>query len=221
MPQTASPTGLQPVWHPSGQVRRLAYDNLLLSGMTVPIYQNTPVKFVIGTGATVAGVTVATGQMVIQPVAANTDPLCGIFAGVEYQDQNGRGQESSYWPASLQLYPGTVARVYLIGTEDLLTVYQIQFDGALNTGANLYSFAGKQAVFNSTDVSATTPAGSVNAGGLSACRASATLTSTGSQGQLKIISNPQGQPNNAPNDPFPNLYVQIVRHQLFPVIVSL
>jgi hypothetical protein len=213
MPATASPTGLLPVWHPSGQVRRIAYDNILLSTMNVPIYQNTPVKFVIGTGGSIAGVTVPTGQMVIQPVDLNSVAFCGVFAGVEYQDANGRGQESSFWGASTALYTGTVARVYLIGTDDPLTVYQIQFDGALNTGSNLYSFAGKQAVFNSTDVSATAPAGSVGAGGLSACRASATLTSSGSQGQLRIVSNPQGQPNNAPNDAFPNMYVQIARHQ--------
>jgi|SRR5579863_305266 len=213
MPALQSAYGLQPVWHPSGQVRRLAFDNVLLSTMNVPIYQNTPVKFVIGTGAAIAGVTVATGQMVIQPVAANTDAFCGIFAGVEYQDANGRGQESSYWGASTALYTNTVARVYLIGTEDPLTVYQIQFDGALNTGSNLYSFAGKQANFNSTDISATAPAGSTGAGGLSACRASASLVATGSQGQLRLCSNPQGSPVNAPNDAFPNMYVQIAKHQ--------
>lgn len=221
MPATASPIGLQPVWHPSGQVRRLAFDNVLLSGMTVPIYQNTPVKLVIGTGAAVAGVTVATGQMVIQPVATNTDPLCGIFAGVEFTDNLGGFRESAYWPVGQTLQTGTVARVYIIGMEDNLTVYQIQADAALNTGSNLYSFAGKQGVFNSTDVSATVPAGSTGAGGLSGCRMSATLTATGSQGQLILVGNPQGQPNNAPNDPFPNVYVQIARHQRFPVIVSL
>lgn len=220
MPASATPTGLQPVWHPSGQVRRLAYDNLILSGMTVPIYQNTPVKFVIGTGAAVAGITVATGQMVIQPAAATTDAICGVFAGCEYQDANGF-HESSYWPASATVLTGTVPRIYIIGSEDQATVYQIQLDGALNTGTNLYNFGGKQGVFNSTDLSATLPAGSTGAGGLSACRMSATLTATGSQGQLKIVSNPQGAPVSSPSDLFPNMYVQIARHQLFPVVVSL
>src|SRR5947208_15649272 len=107
MPATQGAYGLLPVWHPSGQVRRLAFDNLLLSGMNVPIYQNTPVKLVIGTGASIAGVTVPTGQMVVQPVAATTDAFCGVFAGVEYTDQNGRGTEAANWIASTALQAGT------------------------------------------------------------------------------------------------------------------
>lgn len=224
MPATASPFGLQPVWHPSGQLRRLAYDNLLLSGMNVPIYLYTPVKLVIGTGASIAGVTVPTGQMVIQPAAANTDAICGVFAGVEYQDANGRGQESPFWSAGLTLYTNTVPRVYLFGTDDPLTVYQGQFDGAVSTGTlpqNVFNFLGKQANFNSTDLSATAPAGSINAGGLSQARVSASLVATGSQGQLRIVSNPVGQPVSAPNDAFPNFYFQIARHQFYSPVTSL
>lgn len=220
MPATASPFGLVPAWHPSGQTRRIAYDNVLLSGMTTPIYENTPIKFVLGSGGSVSGVTVPSGQMVIAPVAATSDALVGIFAGVEYQDVNGRGQYSSFWPAGLTLYTGTVARVYIVGSDDPLTIFQVQFDGALNTGSNLYSFAGKQANFNSSDISSTAPAGNSTTG-YSSARANATLISTGSQGQLRIVANPVGQPVNAPNDPFPNQYVQIARHQFYNPQTSL
>lgn len=224
MASTSSPYGLRPVFSQSGQVRREAYDNLLLSGMNVPIYLNTPVKLVIGTGASVAGVTVATGQMVIQPAAAQSDAICGVFAGVEYQDANGRGQYSPFWSSGLTLYTNTVARVYLIGPSDPYIIYQAQFDGAISTATlpqNIFNFLGKQASFNSSDLSATAPAGSINAGGLSSARVSATLTSTGSQGQLRIVNNPVGQPVSTPIDAFPELYFQIARHQFLNPQTSL
>jgi hypothetical protein len=209
MATVASPFGLLPRWHPSGQTRSNAYDNVLLSGMTTPIYQGTPVKLVIGAGAAISGVTVPVGQMVIAPVAATTDAFLGVFDGVEYVDSNGRAQYSKQWPAGLALSTGTIPRVWIF--DDPANIYEIQFDGALNTGTNAYNFYGKQAVFNSTDISATAPAGN-SITGMSACRASATLTATGSQGQLRIVNLP-GQPINTIQDAFPTEYVQIARHQ--------
>ena len=208
MAATSSPFGLIPRWHPSGQVRGNAYDNVLLSGMTANIYQGTPVKLVIGAGSAISGVTVPTGQMVLAPVSGTTDAVLGSFQGVEYTDVNGRTQYSKIWPSGLTLYTGTTARVYV--WDDPANVYEVQFDAALNTGTNLYSFYGKQANFTTADLSATAPAGSSTTG-LSATRANATLVATSSQGQLRIVNLP-GQPVNAPNDAYPSQYVQIARH---------
>ena len=217
MASVASPFGLIPRWHPSGQVRGNAYDNVILSGMTTPIYQGTPVKLVIGSGGAISGVTVPTGQMVIAPAAATTDALLGVFEGVEYTDANGRAQFSKFWPSGLTLYTGTITRVYI--WDDPANVYEIQFDGALNTGSNAYNFYGKQANFTTADLSSTAPAGS-NTTGLSAARANATLIATSSQGQLRIVNLP-GQPVNAVTDPFPSQYVQIARHQFVSPVTSL
>ena len=213
MAATNQPFGLLARWHPSGQARSNAYENVLLSGMNVPIYYGTPVKLVIGSGGAIAGVTVPTGQMVVQPVAATTDPFIGSFAGVEYTDLNGRRQYSKFWTASTSLYAGTQALVYL--WDDPENVYEIAFDGALNTGTNLYQFYGKQAVFTSADLgSGTAPAGNAVPIGQSAQRASATLTSTGAQGQLLIVSSfGLSSSTTQISDAFPTQYVKVARHQ--------
>lgn len=221
MATTNQPFGLLARWHPSGQARSNQYVNVLLSGMTTPIYYGTPVKLVIGTGASIAGVTVPTGQMVIQPVAATTDAFIGSFAGVEYVDQNGRGQFSKFWTASLALLTGTQAVAYI--WDDPENVYEIAFDGALNTGTNVQQFYGKQAVFTSADLgSGTAPAGNAVPVGQSAQRASATLTATGSQGQLMIVSSfgPASSTTQI-GDAFPTQYVKVARHQLRAVQTSL
>lgn len=220
MATTASPFGLLARWHPSGQARSNQYVNVLLSGMTAPIYYGTPVKLVIGTGGSISGVTVPTGQMVLAPVAATTDAFIGSFAGVEYTDLNGRLQESKFWTNGLQLYTGTQAICYI--WDDPENIYEIQFDGALNTGTNQYQFYGKQAVFNSTDISATAPAGNAVPVGQSSCRASATLTSSASQGQLQIVSSfgPQSSTTQI-GDAFPTQYCKVARHQYKNPITSL
>ena len=213
MAATNQPFGLLARWHPSGQARSNAYENVLLSGMNVNIWYGTPVKLVIGTGASIAGVTVPTGQMVVQPVAATTDPFLGSFAGVEYTDVNGRRQYSKFWPASLSLQTGTQALCYI--WDDPENVYEIAFDGALNTGSNLYQFYGKQCVFNTADLgSGTAPAGNATPIGQSAQRANASLTATSSQGQLLIVSSfGLSSSTTQIGDAFPTQYVKIARHQ--------
>jgi hypothetical protein len=221
MATTNQPFGLLARWHPSGQARSNQYVNVLLSGMTTPIYYGTPVKLVIGAGSAISGVTVPTGQMVLQPVAATTDSFIGSFAGVEYVDVNGRGQFSKFWSASLTLQTGTQAICYV--WDDPENVYEIAFDGALNTGTNVYQFYGKQATFNSTDLgSGTAPAGNATPIGQSSQRANATLTATGSQGQLIIVSSfgPASSTTQI-GDAYPTQYVKVLKHQYRAAVVSL
>lgn len=221
MAATNQPFGLLARWHPSGQARSNLYENVLLSGMTTPIYYGTPVKLVIGTGATIAGVTVPTGQMVIQPVAATTDAFLGSFAGVEYTDLNGRRQYSKFWTASMALYAGTQAQTYI--WDDPENVYEIAFDGALNTGTNTQQFYGKQAIFNSADLGAgTAPAGNAVPIGQSAQRASASLTASAGNGQLLIVSSfGLSSSTTQVSDAFPTQYVKVIRHQFRPLVASL
>jgi len=231
MAQSQTPYGLLARWHPSGQARSNQYENVLISGQTPSIYYGTPVMLAVGqnsatpqvAGANVQSVTatVATGQVVLVPVHATTDPILGSFAGCEYTDLNGRRQYSKFWTTGLQVYSGTYVIAYV--WDDPENIYGIQMDGALNTGTNLYQFYGRQANLNSSDLgSGTAPAGNAIPVGQSAQRLSATLvTSNGStQGtsntgqfiltQLPDVSNPTGNIG----DPFPDVYVKINRHQL-------
>jgi hypothetical protein len=213
MAQTQTPFGLLARWHPSGQARSNAYYNVLLSGMTTPLYYGTPVKLAYTTGGgTNQGVTVAANQVIVEPVAAQADLCIGSFAGVEYTDSTGVQKYSKFWTGGTTTYPGTQTIVYL--WDDPEIVYEIQLDGPLDTGSNVYQFYGRQLNFNSSDVSATAPAGNAVPVGQSACRASATLVGTGSTGQLVIVSSfgPQNSTTQI-NDPFPTQYVKINKHQ--------
>lgn len=227
MATTNQPFGLLARWHPSGQARSNAYENVLLSGQTTNIYYGTPVMLVPGSGSATLtvtggtlpiGTTAGSGQMVLIPVTTNAAAVLGSFAGCEYTDLNGRRQYSKFWTSGLTTYAGTQVLAYVF--DDPENVYEIAFDGALNTTGNLYQFYGKQASFNSADLGFTSgtsllPAGNAVPIGQSAQRASATLTSTGSQGQLMIV-NSFGLSSSTTqiSDAFPTQYVKVARHQL-------
>lgn len=225
MATTNQPFGLLARWHPSGQARSNAYENVLLSGQTPNIYYGTPVMLAVGSGSATPSVnngavqnitiTVPSGQIVLVPVHGTSDPCLGSFAGVEYTDLNGRRQYSKFWTAALQMQVGTQATAYVF--DDPENVYEIAFDGALNTGTNSYQFYARQANFNTADLGAgTAPAGNATPIGQSAQRANATLiTANGSNvGQL-VITNSFGlfSSTTAMGDAFPTQYVRISRHQ--------
>lgn len=213
MAQTQTPFGLLARWHPSGQARSNAYYNVLLSGMTTPLYYGTPVKLAYTTaGATNQGVTVAANQVIVEPVAAQADLCIGSFAGVEYTDATGVQKYSKFWAGGTSTYPGTQSIVYL--WDDPEIVYEIQLDAALDTGSNVFQFYGRHLNFTAADLSASAPAGNAVPIGQSSCRASGTLVASGSVGQLVIVSSfgPQNSTTQI-NDPFPTQYVKINKHQ--------
>lgn len=214
MALTATPFGLLARWHPSGEARSNAYYNVLLSGMTTPLYYGTPVKLAYTTaGATNQGVAVGANQIIVEPVAAQSDLCVGSFAGVEYTDASGVQKYSKFWPGGTTTYTGTQSIVYI--WDDPETVFEIQLDGSIEASAtNLYQFYGRQLNFTAADLSATAPAGNAVPIGQSSCRASATIVASGSIGQLLIVSSfgPQNSTTQI-NDAFPTQYVKINKHQ--------
>lgn len=216
MALTQTPFGLLARWHPSGQARAMDYENVLLSGMTTPLYYGTPVKLAYTTaGATNQGVAVAAQQIIVEPVAANTDLLIGSFAGCEYTDATGVRKYAKFWAGGTVTYPGSQVTAWI--WDDPEIVYEIQLDGALPAGGTTTSvsqFYGRQLNFNSSDVSATAPAGNLVPIGQSACRASATVVATGGTGQLTIVSSfGLSSSTTQITDPFPTQYVKVNKHQ--------
>jgi hypothetical protein len=178
-----APIGIQPDWHPTGQMRPTAYvsysanDLLIPSGTNIAFYKFQPVKLLIGSGGTINGVTVATGAMVLSPVTANTDTPLGIFAGVEYVDSTGKPWVQNNWPASQVLLAGARQVVYVWDDPEL--IYRAQLDGAPSVGAG-YALTGKQ-------VNVSNFAAGNTLTGISQCTLSGTIVATGSQGQFRII----------------------------------
>jgi hypothetical protein len=237
MAQTQTPFGMLARWHPSGQARGNQYENVLLSGQTPAIYFGTPVMLAVGqnsatpqvAGSNVQAVTatVPTGAIVVVPVHANTDPILGVFDGVEYTDVNGRRQYSKFWTSALTTYPGTYVIAYI--WDDPEVIYEVQLDGQLFSGT-YNQVIGRQTNLNSADLGAgTAPAGNAVPIGQSSQRASATLVTangttigTSNTGQLVIVQAPDF--NNVPStaggsgqgnltDPFPSVFVKINKHQ--------
>lgn len=232
MAATQSPFGLLPRWHPSGQDRSNQYENCILGGQTPSIYYGTPVMLAVGQNSATPQVaaanvqsvtaTVATGQVVIVPVHATTDPILGVFGGCEYTDTSGVRKYSKFWPSATSIYTGTYVIAYI--WDDPETIFEVQMDGALNTGSNAYQYYGRQTNLNSADLgSGTAPAGNAVPIGQSAQRASATLvTATGktigtsATGQLVIVQAPDINnvgPAGTITDAFPSVYVKINIHQ--------
>lgn len=124
--------------------------------------------------------------------------IMGVFAGCEYTDSTGKFNVSPYWPASQAILSGTTAYAWV--WDDPAVVYDVQADGAVPQTA-----VGDQAdVSNVTNGSATT--------GLSQATLSATLAGAGVQAQFRIVGF-NLQPENAINDAFTVVQVQIARHQ--------
>lgn len=212
MSLVSAPFGILPDWHPTGQIRPTAYvsygsnDLLIPSGTNVNFYKGMPVKLVIGTGASVNGVTITTGAMILAPLTATTDTVLGVFAGVEYVDSTGKPWVQNFWPASTVLQAGARQVVYI--WDDPEIIYRAQLDGAPSVAAG-YALTGKQ-----LNVSNFNTGNSLT--GLSTTTLSATVVATASQGQFRIIKlfNDIG---NLASDPFP---VYEVKLQLSPFVAA-
>lgn len=189
MSATNAPFGLRPAFHPSGLDRAQALAGGIPSAYSSDILKGQAVLYVAGSG-------------VIEPVNATGDALSGAFAGVEWTDTTGRRRVSNYWPANTAYQTGSCVAYFY---NDPNIVYEIQADGsvaqtAIGLDANLSNFA----------------AGS-NVTGLSQATLSASILSTGVQGQVQVLDLAP-YVDNAWGDNFTIVRVQVARRQISAVV---
>ena len=189
MSATNAPFGLRPAFHPSGLDRAQALAGGIPSAYSSDILKGQAVLYVAGSG-------------VIEPVNATGDSLSGAFAGVEWTDTTGRRRVSNYWPANTAYQTGSCVAYFY---NDPNIVYEIQADGSvaqtsIGLDANLSNFA----------------AGS-NVTGLSQATLSASILSTGVQGQVQILDLAP-YVDNAWGDNFTIVRVQVARRQIAAVV---
>ena len=189
MSATNAPFGLRPAFHPSGLDRAQALAGGIPSAYSSDILKGQAVLYVAGSG-------------VIEPVNATGDALSGAFAGVEWTDTTGRRRVSNYWPANTAYQTGSCVAYFY---NDPNIVYEIQADGsvaqtAIGLDANLSNFA----------------AGS-NVTGLSQATLSASILSTGVQGQVQVLDLAP-YVDNAWGDAYTIVRVQVARRQIAAVV---
>ncbi len=210
MSLTALPSGLQPAYHPSGNVRSIAHPGILLPGTTANILKYSPVAIGIGTGAAVNGVTVPAGQSYLFPVVTTTQAIWGVFMGCEYFDQTNAPQEANAWIGGTLVYPLSVITAWIC--EDPETEYTIQTDGTsfgvTTTLGDLYPrFDGREANLTNLTAGSTTT-------GLSQCTLGAsTIVATTVQGQVQITKIDPTILNQSPGDTYLQLQVKLARLQ--------
>jgi hypothetical protein len=189
MSATNAPFGLRPAFHPSGLDRAQALAGGIPSAYSSDILKGQAVLYVAGSG-------------VIEPVNATGDALSGAFAGVEWTDTTGRRRVSNYWPANTAYQTGSCVAYFY---NDPNIVYEIQADGSvaqtsIGLDANLSNFA----------------AGS-NVTGLSQATLSASILSTGVQGQVQVLDLAP-YVDNAWGDAYTIVRVQVARRQISAVV---
>ena len=189
MSATNAPFGLRPAFHPSGLDRAQALAGGIPSAYNTDILKGQAVLYVAGSG-------------VIEPVNATSDSLSGAFAGVEWTDTTGRRRVSNYWPANTAYQTGSCVAYFY---NDPNIVYEIQADGSvaqtsIGLDANLSNFA----------------AGS-NVTGLSQATLSASILSTGVQGQVQVLDLAP-YVDNAWGDAYTIVRVQVARRQISAVV---
>lgn len=140
MTATAAPFGLRPVHHISGQQRVSAYRGNLVINSGQTLYNGTPIVYTPSskTFAQVNANTTSGGT------AANA--VCmGAFAGIEYDDVDGRRQFRTWIAATTTI--STTANIVIYVADDPNLVFEIQASGSLAEGA-----AGLQ--YNFTNITA-------------------------------------------------------------------
>jgi hypothetical protein len=219
MSLTAFPSGLVPAYHPSGLIRSIAHQGILLPGTNVNIFKGQPVKVLIGTGATVNGVTIPAGQTYLAPCTAAADKIFGVFAGVEYFDATGFPQESNFWPASQTTFANTVITAFI--WEDPLIEYTIQTDGTSSGVAVTPGLGDSYPRYDGRELNIVNFAAGSATVGLSQCAAGlSTLVATGTQGQLFITKTDPTILNQTQGDAFLQLQVRIANSQTATPFVS-
>lgn len=188
MATTLNGYGMIPKYSLGGIIRPRAYLSGILSGYNTAIYKYSPVALN------------SSGNLVLASAGAD---FLGVFAGWEGMDSTGKWWTINNWSAN-QTYAAT-EEMYAYVWDDPAIVYRIQAD------ATIAQANGAQVDFTTGTI------GSGNATtGLSSCTANASDTTSG-QKQLRIIElapNYNTVPGgNAWGDAFPDIDVQIARHQ--------
>ncbi len=188
MATVSAPYGFIPISHTSGTPRAMRMPFGIASGEATAIYKYQPIKLSSG---------------LIVPITGTTDPIFGIFAGVEFTPAGGRPAVSTFWPAG-QTYDATNdMNVYFWPAWDPTLRLAVQADGAVPQA----SMGGGFNVSNITAGSTVT--------GLSAATVAATVVAGSSQGQFYAIEFGLGVNDQyGGNDAFTNLIVGVALEQI-------
>jgi hypothetical protein len=165
MAAISSPYGAQPISSQVGNVRPMRIPLGIASGLSSNIFKWQPVKLVASGGT--AGT--------LTPCTVTTDPIFGIFAGVEYTPTGGRPAVSPFW-ASGTTYDSTLdmfAYVWPAWLPDMRI--KIQADGTVPQ-----TLLGSSFNFSNFSAGSTTV-------GLSQCTAAHAGVAASSQGQLTLV----------------------------------
>jgi hypothetical protein len=189
MAAISSPYGIQPIGHNDGTVRTQRLVNGIQSGFGSNIYKFQPVK-----------INPATGTLI--PIVLNTDPIAGVFAGVEYAPTGGRPAFSKFWPAGTIPDPAQDFLVYWWPAWDAQMRFRIQADGSvpqtqLGSGFNLSNIASGN-----------------TAPGTSMCTAAAAGVPAGTQAQLTLYEFWDTEVSSLIGDAFTDLVVMVSNPQL-------
>lgn len=193
-----NPFGLRPAFSPSG-VLRVTNQNTIVSGYGTSIFQYSPVR-IDADGYVIAA-------------AAGSDAL-GCFMGVEWTDADGRRRYSNKWVAA------TVATdiVTWITQYQMDYVYEIQCNASLIASPFNPALPGSQAFGSQADW--TTLAGNLITGLSSVGLDVATAQIGSGNAGLRIVGLTPG-PDNAWNDAYPVVQVQISEHPLVADVAAI
>jgi len=185
MPSVSGPYGLVPTYHPDGLMRPHQIRlTKALAEATPTLYQNQPVAID------------PTGRLA---QAANAADWCGTFQGVEYQDLTGRPVVQPAWINGQLVRDLGNDSARFTFTRDPYIVYKIQGSAAM-----AFDDLGEQAAFLN-----------IAAGNTTTLLSSAALdqsTVASGQNMMKIV-NIDPSPFNDWTDAFPDVHVQVARHQ--------
>lgn len=115
MSAVSSPSGFNPVFHPSGQIVANLYEPSVANGPSSAIYKGDPVKL--------------SGDTNVVTIASGSEAIIGVFAGCEYTDVDGKPTYKPYWPGTTTGATNIKFYVY----DDPFIVYEVQ---AVGTVAN-------------------------------------------------------------------------------------
>lgn len=225
MSLTALPSGLQPAYHPSADMRSIAHKGVLLPGTTVNIFKNQPVYLFISTGgaqAAIGGLVVPAGQVYLAPVTTVGQAIWGVFAGCEYFDITGFPQESNFWPSGQAVFPGTVITAFV--WEDPAIIYTVQTDGSAFAGAVVTTIGDSIVRYDGRELNlavASAASGSSTVGLSQMTVAPSTMVATTVQGQFQIDKVDPTILNQADNDTFLQLQVRIANSQIVAARTSI
>jgi len=219
MSTTFKPFGLKPVYHPSGLDRAVPFvgTNTFTDGTAY----SAPYSLTAGQSFfqyQPVGLT-TTGQLTIAATAAATNPVYGVFDGVEYTTAEGRrtlGKNAS--KATLDAATSIVFWIF----QDPSLVYEAQANGSVTTAAigSQYNFSAA-AGFTTADGYVI----GVGGAGFSTTALAAAAVASGAQGQVRVVglgrevAYPTGE-LNAWGDSFTIVQVQIANNSFVAPKVS-